>query len=516
MAYFLPLLLYLGVGGGLLLLGIGSISRLRPLREPLSAAWMTMLTAIWALSPSSGRWVLSVWAPSNVAAGWFIVDQDPAIWWAGLLIGAALSGALWLKTAERDPDLPLAGALSVTAFTIVWLMLASGSVLMTLAMWVLFDIAWFIAQLVGMPEGERVVWATALNGVTSLLLWAISLFLVRDGTSGLWWLMRPSDSILTLLAVAALMRVGFYPFQVVHAEPMQGARSLTLVGLLNAMVGIGLLYRLLSMPGQARLPAWMVGWGCLSVLWLAAKARVLRGRRAFVVAGYGALVASVTGGLVTRDARLLMVAAGAWVATMSINLTSRRYSRRAFYLSWAVAVSLFLLLGAPSGPFGQLYLAVLSEAPWVWRGLFALGLALLVVSLLGEGREIASGRVRPARVHLWMPLVIGLLLPTVPLLVSLVWTGVAPVGLVPFALWLVAVAAGVALSRWGCRLAPFREGAIAFVDLLDLQWLYEAAWDGAENLLGTVRVTAEVVEGSGSVLWSVLILLLVLVAVGGW
>ncbi|MCJ7548956.1 MAG: hypothetical protein MUQ30_04670, partial [Anaerolineae bacterium] len=52
------------------------------------------------------------------------------------------------------------------------------------------------------------------------------------------------------------------------------------------------------------------------------------------------------------------------------------------------------------------------------------------------------------------------------------------------------------------------------LELLDLQWFYRSVWQGASNLLGVVRVTAEVVEGSGSVLWSVVILLLVLMVIG--
>jgi hypothetical protein len=89
---------------------------------------------------------------------------------------------------------------------------------MTLAMWTVFDVIWFLARLMGGADGERVVWASALNGGASLLLWAVSLLLLRDGDSGLWWLMRPSESVRALLLVAAYLRIGFYPFQIVHAR----------------------------------------------------------------------------------------------------------------------------------------------------------------------------------------------------------------------------------------------------------------------------------------------------------
>jgi hypothetical protein len=90
---------------------------------------------------------------------------------------------------------------------------------------------------------------------------------------------------------------------------------------------------------------------------------------------------------------------------------------------------------------------------------------------------------------------------------------IVPPNLTSFALWVAVVGVAGALAQWGRPVVAAAARVRPFVDFLDLQWLYRAAWQGAENLLGIVRVTADVVEGSGSVLWSVLILLLVLMVV---
>ena len=85
----------------------------------------------------------------------------------------------------------------------------------------------------------------------------------------------------------------------------------------------------------------------------------------------------------------------------------------------------------------------------------------------------------------------------------------------PFSLWALAVISGGLLAVGGQRIILVWNRAHTLHELLDLDWFYRSIWQGANNLLGVLRVTAEVVEGSGSVLWSVLILLLVLMVAGG-
>ncbi|MEA3396230.1 MAG: hypothetical protein U9R05_02080, partial [Chloroflexota bacterium] len=72
-------------------------------------------------------------------------------------------------------------------------------------------------------------------------------------------------------------------------------------------------------------------------------------------------------------------------------------------------------------------------------------------------------------------------------------------------LWAVTLAFAGGLVRLG---RPDWQPLKPVLELLDLQWLYRSLWQGAEHLLGVVRAVAEVVEGSGALLWSLLVILL--------
>lgn len=516
MSYYYPLLLYLGSGGGLLLLAASAVSRLRALRKPLSAVWVTAMALVWALSPATARWVLSVWGPGRVAGGLLVLDIQSAVWWCVLLILVAGAGILWLTVSERREDIPLAGMLLVIALTVVWLGLASGSLLMLLTMWAVFDVIWFVARLVSGADEERVIWATALNGIASLVLWVASLFLLRSGDTELWWLARPPSSVLALLYVAGLIRVGFYPFQVGHMATPRASSPLALVSVIGPVMGVALLYRLVSLPGGGGAPAWVIGWGCISVLWSGIKALSQQGRRAVLAAVYGMLLAVVTGALASSRSDLLTIGTGVWVVASALLLVSRPRRGSATILALPALCAVVALVGAPPSPLLGSMTGVLSgRTSTVELVMYFLGLALIVGALLrglqwrppDRYDDAVAIRFVGSRVAGWL-LLVGIL---VAASLRVVYS---PLASWAFALWLAAVIVGAALARWvdPTRLSWSR--ARPWVELLDLTWLHRATWQGAENALGVLRATADVVEGSASVLWSVLILLLALLVIG--
>lgn len=514
MAYFIPLLLYLGLGGGLLLLGIGSVPSFRFLRKPLSAALVTALSLVWLLVPQTGRWVLSVWAPSSVTGGWMLLDVQPSLWWCILVTGLALSGVLWTSVSERTPEAPLTGALLIILLVVIWSALTAGSLLMTLAMWAVFDVIWFVVRLMVRADGERVVWASAVNGVATLLLWSISLFLLRDGVSGLWWLMRPSSSALTLLMVAAFVRIGFYPFQILYIESPSRSRPLSVIGMLSPIMGVALLYRLMSLSPVEGLPAWGMAWASISVLWMGIKAMVLSGKRAPVAAGYAVFLAVVAGAVVQHNPVLLMDGVATWAACMALLFTARRHSSVRPFWSAPTAVALAFLLGAPPSPLGRVYRDLFTTVPWVWRVMLLFGLVGTFTALLQKAVRTAVGRVVPPEAWRRIALISGWVLLGWGLVVLVRRSGFGTVSLLSVSLWGLALVAAVAVAHWGSVVRGVLVEAQPVVELLDMQWFYRTVWQGAEHLLGVLRVGAEVVEGSGSVLWSVLVLLLVLVVLG--
>jgi len=514
MAYFYLVLLYLGFGGGLLLLGISSIPKLVTLCKPLSALGVTLLALMWAVSPMAGRWVLSVWTPSSVTGGWLILDTEPALWWSVLAILVTFAGMLWVTVGERADALAFTGPLLLIYLTVVWLVLTSGSLLLTLAAWASIDIIWFLLRLTDTADGDRVVWAAAIGGGATILLWVISLFLLGEGTSGLWWLMRPSSSLLVLLIVAAAMRMGFYPFQVVHAETWGFSRILTVAGAISPLMGVSLLYRLLSLPTGQALPGWVVTWGAISVLWLGLKALTYQGRRALLPASYGLLLAIVTGACASADAFGLAIGMGVWVAAVGLLSVARRYHRRSYAWTWPTVVALLVLVGAPPSPLLRLYSVAFQGTHWAVQAVFGLGLMFSIASVVRGVATKARARVGATSPGNWVPMALGLgLVVAVPIGMSWVSpvAAVAPLALV---LWMTACVGGLALALWGGRLQLSWREARAVLEIIDLKWFYRSALQGAGNLLSVVRGASEVVEGRGSILWSVVILLLVLMLVG--
>jgi hypothetical protein len=515
MAYFNTLLMYLGFGGGLLLLGLGSIPRIRQLQKPLSAAWVTIVALVFCLSPATGRWVLSLWSPSSIIQGLLVLDITPPIWWSVVSICAAFSGLLWIAVGERQPALRHASPLVVLNVLILWLILTSGSLLLMLAMWSLFDIVWFLSRSSGVIDDERSVWAVALCGGASILLWIVSLFLLGEGASGLWWLMRPNPSSVTLLLIAACIRIGFYPFQVVHTVSWGRSRVLSLSGVVSPLLGIALLYRLLSLPGNELTFSWMLVWGGVSAFWLGLKALNHSGRDALLPASYALLLIGVTGAIASRDARGLMIASGVWVVCLALMAGARRYASDGFLWSWPIIIAQLLLLGVPPSPFLKLYHDVFAMAPWGVRLLCLVGLITASAATIRGTHGRATGRVTPAYAHRWLPLAGGLALLVITMLIVGLQGAVPAIAPMPFALWGLAVVTGCLVALWGNQVISLWSRADAVLELLDLGWLYTSIWQGTNNVLSVVRVVAEVVEGSGSVLWSALILLLILMVTGG-
>lgn len=510
-----PLVMLSGLGGSLLLLLVGSVSPFRKHQLPLSAAWTTLLTILWLLAPVEGRWVLSVWAPSSVLEGWLITDITPALWLCGAAIGLMISGALWVSVAEHRHEMPLTGALLVIFLTITLTMLLSGTLLMTLAMWAVFDLFWVVSRLMAGEEGNRVIWSAALHGASSLLLWGVSLLLLEQGESSLWWLMHPSQPALILMVVGGLIRLGFYPFQIVFPANVSASRTLTLMGLMGPVSGISLLYRLLDLPGVENLSALFVVWGSFSVLWLGVIALThLDHREGSLWGSHAVFLAIVTASLASRLSSWLLIGAITWLSTIALFISTRRWFHNQPLWGLLRLLAICLFLGAPISVLGQTYSLSLTST-LLAQIVMGLGLTLTNGALMYALSQRAQARIdepwpaqRITRVVGFMMIVMSLMVLT-PLAPSIDFTWTA------FIVWGGALMIGVALAIWHDVIVTYVQRWVPLLNFLDMGWAYRSIWQGSENLFGVLRVASEVLEGRGSILWSVLILLLVLMVVGG-
>ncbi|MBN1487367.1 MAG: hypothetical protein JW981_06955 [Anaerolineae bacterium] len=513
MTYFFLLLFYLGVIGGAVLLVIELIPRLHSLRNPLSAILLTLMTLVWVGLPAEGRWMLSLWSPTAVMGGQILLDMTPAVWWCGLALGLALSGAVWVEVANRSSSMALSGVLLYVGLLAIWLVLASGSLLTTLAGWAFFDLLWGVSGMMVGGDGQRVTLALGLRGTASLLLWAVSLLLEQEGASVLWWLMWPSEPVLTLLLIAALIRVGFYPFQIVFPQHTGTSSSLTLIHLLGPALGLSLIYRLLALPAAGPLPTWCVWWGIVSAIFGGLAAWTSDGRRSLLAGGYGILTLCVTSAFLAGSADAILQILAITIAAASLVIFSRGYDPQAKMWSWPAWMALFFLLGVPPSPVGTMFMTALDALSWGGRLLLFCAGTFIGASLLRGFVIPAKGRLTPPsswQVACW---ICGLLLLVIALGVVPVGFGLGTFTWLGWTLWLLIMVVAGALAHWGLASREWLRRFEPVLGLLDLQWFYSALWRGAGHALGVLRVGAEVFEGSGALMWSFLVLLLIVFVV---
>ncbi len=514
MATIFPLLLYTALGGGLLLLGMAAIPRLRLLHKPVIAGWLTLLSFLWLMLPQQGRLLLSVWSPGSVLGGQILLDMTPATWWLGLSLVAVFCGVAWAEVAQRRDTPLLSGALVLAMLAVTWLTLASGSLLTTLAMWAVFDLIWGIAGLMSGADTNRVVFGVAMHGVSSLLLWIVSLFLLQSGISELWWLMWPSAPMLGLLLVAALIRIGFYPFQIVFPDAMGNARSLSLLYFMGPVTGVALLYRIMMLPGLQQPPAWVAAWGIVSLLWGGWMAWIGHRQPTGIGACHALFVGLVAGAWVMKSASLLLLVSGVWAAAGALLALARGRDRRALGWIWPVWFAMLFLLGTPPSPVGMALWNLFDVLPWTLRLALWLGMILIAAVFLQHVTQPALGA--SAFPAMWQRVAfgVGVGVITVILITPVVLVEAHPFSWAGFGLWFLAIIGAVALMRWGKVIRERLSYSQPLLEFLDLQWIYRSTWRGSEHLLGILRVSADVVEGSGALLWSLLILLLILLVVG--
>ncbi|MFP4393747.1 MAG: hypothetical protein ACLFTI_00650 [Anaerolineales bacterium] len=529
MPYTYTYLLYTGLASSLMLLGIELIPRLRILRKPLTAITLTILTALWTLQPQTGRWIVAMWSPGTVLGEQILLDMTPAVWWLGVVLGAVFTGAAWIEVAERRPALPLTGTLVVVALLVTWQSLMGGTLMTTLAAWAIFDLIWSVAALTAGADGQQITFSLALHGVSSLLLWGSALLLRQHGDSTLWWLMQTSEPIQVLLLIAALIRVGFYPFHILFPRRLGESRPLGMVYLIGPIPGIALLYRFLALPNFSPLPAWGLWWGVLSLFWCGMMGWNAHGKqRPMLWAGHALLITLATSTMLFGASTSLLYGVATWIAAGTLLVLMRGRDSQTIAWSWPAWIALLFLVGAPPSPAGTFQRALLATIPWPAMILAVVGSALIFASFLRGIRRPALGNLtfpQPWRRISFLAgtglILIVLILTMMRSPVSLADLGSnneaalmdAGVSWLGLGLGMSALLGSTILLRWGAITRDWLHYGEPFLEILNLQWLYQAMWRGANHLLALLRVTVEVIEGSGAILWSLLILLLTLLVI---
>jgi len=440
-----------------------------------------------------------------------MMSMTPDVWTLGLALGLTFAGVVWVQVADGHTAFPLSGVVTVGTLLTTWLALTSGTLLTVLAAWTLFDLLWGAAGLIAINDGERVTFGWLLNGLASVILWMVILLLEREGGSTLWWLMVPSSPVETLLIVAAMLRISIYPFHISFPRRAGDIDPLFLISSMNPVLGLGLLYRVLSLSSVEALPGWMIAFGVVTLLWGGIQAWHSRSTDVPIRISYALLGVILIGAVTAEKAMLLLHGTAAWFAGWTLLWLSRPRSHSSVAWSWSGHMALLFLLGSPPSVLGTLYRTALAEQGWIVRAVLLLGFVLVSVALLRFGRQRTEAYVSPPWVWQKITLALGLALPLAVLFCCVRLEPVPRLGMVLWAVGVVA-AVGVVWRQKGRTVAGERLNALW--SFMDFQWVHRSLWRGAEHVLGAVRVVAEVVEGSGAMLWSVLVILIVLLIRG--
>ena len=500
------------LAGGLALLLVAYVPPLQPYRRyvlPLGAG-LSLLGVLFAPWEVPRPFLLSRWQPLSLFGTFPVLLADRAVWplalaWTGAVAGSAL------VQMSRPPGLRLAtGGAILSMLTMGLASLWGENLLTVLLAWAGFDLAWGAGMAAAGLPADRVAWGVGGGVAATALLWTAALGLEKAGGSLSWPLMTPDGWGGAALWLAALVRLGLYPFHLVVPTEMRRGHPATAVLLLEPLLAWGLLARM-SVQAGVSIPDWpllealavatfviggFLAWGATDpdrrTVWVG------------MAAGGGILWAGMRAG-----SAVAWAAGGtAWTLGLTLLYLGRGWQKTA--PGWVVPSGIggLALLVAPLISGGIL------SPPDVLRALlFFLGQALLTAAVVKEVLRPAAEEepigVLPAAAHL-----AGLVIPALAL--ALAW-GAAPKGTptgVGWGAWLIGGLAGGGLFVAGERRPWLPRGLLrAVVDSLRWEWAGRLLVRSLGRVTDFLDAVADVAEGPGAVLWALATFVLILVVV---
>lgn len=500
--------------GLLILLAATSIQPLRPYRRyvvPLGAG-LSLLGVLFAPWEDPRPFRLFLWQPLSLFGTFPALLADRAVWPLALAWSGAVAGSALVQMGR--PQLPRSAiGVAVLAMLAFGLGALWGENLLTVLLaWAGFDLAWGIGMASAGLPGERVAWGVGSGVVATSLLWIGALSLEKAGSGLSWLLMTPAGWGEVFLLLAALIRLGVYPFHFIVPTEMRRGRPLTVALLLEPLLAWGLLARMsaqagISVPGGTVLGAlaaatfviggllaWMATDPDRRIIWIG-----------MAVAG-GIFWAGLRAGHAVDGA--WAVGGTAWMLGLTLLYLGRGWERTASVWTAASALGGLALLTAPLALGG-----ILSPPDMPMAILFPLGQALLTAAV---AKEILRTPAQEEPVGLLPTVAQGAGLVTPAIALVLAW-GAAPKA-VPTPMGWGAWVAGTLLGGGLVALEFLRPWARrrslqAIAEALRPEWAGRLLVYSLGRLTGFLDAVADVAEGPGAVLWALATLLLILVMV---
>ena len=524
---------------GLLALPImASVPRLRPgVRFVVPVAVGLCTTSVFAsfLEPVD-LIVLSRLRPSTFFGTILAIEASRPMWPLVAATCCAALGAALVQLSRRAQPSLLLGVVTLGILVTVVGGLWAGNLLTMLVFWGAFDLAWTLGMVVSGASAQRVALGSGVSMMATMSLWAGAALVTAGGGGLSWHLLTLTDLGRDLLLLAGVLRLGLYPFQM--ALPTNLSKSIPAATALffGPMLGWSLLLRLTTV-GEGLVPAgtW---FSTLGVVTLAAGGVLAwtRRRTGEIVswASLATIGATLWGASLAGDQAGLVLAGGGatWILGVTLTYLDRGVSRQALWWTGASAWGGLALLCAPLTP-GVAVTSVLlrkvaerSLTGWQMVAIIC-GFGLLAAALVRR-LLIPGARENPRPLEITARAA-GVLTASIPLLAAGILPAlllqdspaslvglVAQAGVLGWGLWLLALASGAFLvwaePRFRHRIEPFL-GLLH--DFVSLDWAWRLFLGGLGRAVQLFQNVAELLEGAGAVLWSLVIFVLLLLILMG-
>lgn len=511
-------------------------------RHPDIVASVVSLLALLSLIPLAVRQpietLVSSWRPVSVFGAPASLRVEPLGWLVSLVAIAACASISWMglaypgrrRLASRALALGMTGALVASAYAANMLTLALA--------WGMFDALFAIGVLArggGGGAGRRAAFAVGFNSAATVCLWVAALAAGQAHRSLYWHLSDLPDTARQLLALAAVLRLGLYPFnQWLPAIEEDTPGRPALLYILPPLAGLHVLIRLAQLNAlpQASALAWLAALSMLvggALAWLRGRSR--EALPYISVSTLGAVVLSaLSGGLTATSAAVMANGAVTWALAMLTLNIGRGFDPKQPWWWPGYALALGALIGLPAttgfalrtnlaaglvagGDVLRILLAVAGET-FTFGALIHLALAPLKIDAPSRWKTIVPYAAAIALVALPAYLLPAFGRSLIPELIPPSFSTVLPalgfLGVIIFVLP-IALAAGLEWSLGDRPLQP----RFDFARLMSLEWLYAFAFRLINAVAGWLRSVGALLEGDGAMLWALLILIALYVVLSG-
>lgn len=500
--------------GALVLLMMVYVPPLHPYRRyglPLGAG-LSFLGVLFAPWEDLRPWILSLWQPLALFGTFPVLQADRVVWPLALAWAGAVAGSALVQMGRPQALRQVVGEAVLLMLMFGLAALWGENLLMVLLAWAGFDLFWGIGMAAAGLPAERVAWGVGSGMIATALLWLGALLLEKTGSGFSWSLMAPTGWGGTVLLVAALIRLGVYPFHLMVPAEVRRGRPAAAALLLEPMLAWGLLARMTAQAGIP-IPAWiglevlaMATWLIGSVLAWATEDPDQR----VVWVGWAAAGGVLWAGLRAGGSAAWSAGGAAWALGLALLYLGRGWERAAPGWTAASLIGGLALLAAPLASGG-----VLSPPDGLRGALYLLGQALLTAAVAKDVLRPA-GQEEPVGVLPSIARATGLMV--LALVLILAWSAApraAPNGM-EWGGWVAGgLLGGGLLALETRRTWPGRRTSSAVVDILRWEWAGRLLAQSMERVAAFLDAVADVAEGPGAVLWALATSLLILMVVMG-